>query len=96
MEMELTAKNNMVDYDELKENEYATFSRFNGEDGGGLVWLCRGCGKPVHISTEKDYYGQSWTIDFITLTATPSIKHDKAKSGCGWHGHLENGKFKEG
>lgn len=93
MIMELTANNNESDWQDLKENEYGVFSTMSGNEIIGLVFLCRGCGKTVRISTKGK---PSWNINFDTLTVTPSIRHDKDLGGCGWHGHLKSGKFEIG
>lgn len=46
-------------------------------------------GGPPHRSD-----GHTWQRtgdDFATLTLHPSIKRDRAKGGCGWHGWVKNG-----
>lgn len=48
----------------------------------GLILCCPVCGKSASGNHQ-------W--DAETKTLTPSIVHDI--DGCGWHGHLTNGKF---
>lgn len=51
-----------------------------GGGKNGLILCCPNCGKAS---------GGSHVYNKETKTLSPSIVHD----GCGWHGHLTNGKF---
>ncbi len=53
-----------------------------------LVIACPGCGK-ISGSAGGHVFNKE------TLSYTPSIVHDKNLGGCGWHGWLTNGEFKE-
>ena len=53
-----------------------------------LIIVCPGCGK-VSASAGNHIYDQD------TQTYTPSIVHSKNLGGCGWHGWLTKGDFKE-
>ena len=53
-----------------------------------LIIVCPGCGKATASRGEHIY-------DENTQTYTPSIVHDKNYGGCGWHGWLTNGEFKQ-
>lgn len=55
----------------------------------GLTFKCPGCNFPLGINIGSEH--PCWKIDFVTLTADPSIKHDRQKGGCGWHGYLKHG-----
>jgi len=53
----------------------------------GILMCCPGCGK-------KSGPKGKWKVDIQTESVTPSIHHDPALGGCGWHGYLTNGEFK--
>lgn len=53
-----------------------------------LVISCPGCGK-VSGSRGNHIFNKA------TLTYHPSIVHNKDFGGCGWHGWLKKGIFKE-
>lgn len=90
--MKLTIENNSVDWIELKPGEYA---RLQHKDiDWGLIFKCPKCGEPLGINTGTSAESPKWTIDFKTLTAKPSIKHERDGRGCGWHGYLTNGELK--
>lgn len=61
-----------------------------GGNGGltQLIIVCPGCGK-ASASRGKHVYNRE------TQSYTPSIVHDTNYGGCGWHGWLTNGIFKE-
>lgn len=83
------------DYDsyyDLKPNEYI-YTTYN-ENLYGIIFKCPGCGEPqgIHNNVMGVHKEDShWKIDFVTMTATPSILHDPKKGGCGWHGYLTKG-----
>lgn len=52
----------------------------------GLLMCCPGC-------AQRSGPRGKWTYDASTKTAMPSIHHDPAFGGCGWHGYLTNGVF---
>lgn len=83
----LTTLNNEADWVDLKSNEYAFFGKYQGDGLIGIVFKCPGCNEPIAVSKPI------WNINFEKLTATPSIKHDKGKGGCGWHGYLTDGEL---
>lgn len=67
---------------------------------GGLAYACAGCGELVSLDFECDGTdGPRWSVvsgdpaQPETLTTSPSILHDPAKGGCGWHGYLTKGVF---
>lgn len=53
-----------------------------------LIIVCPGCEK-VSASRGKHIYNKE------TQSYTPSIVHNTEYGGCGWHGWLTNGVFKE-
>lgn len=66
----------------------------------GLVHACAGCGEHVGLDFEREREGHpQWSVvsgnpaQPETLTTSPSILHDPAKGGCGWHGYLRAGVF---
>jgi hypothetical protein len=81
-------------FENLKENEYAFLVTYSEGKNCSIVYKCPGCNKAV-IITDKDsgHNNAHWEIDFETLTAKPSIVHDKNKGGCGWHGYLTDGEL---
>ena len=73
--------------DELGEEDFIQFTNMGSDVVIGLIFRCPGCKQPINIG-EK-----GWKVDSSTISATPSIVHDKDKGGCGWHGHLKNGEL---
>ena len=73
------------DTDDMKPGEAIVFDYSDGTKG--LILCCPNCGRASSSSTGNPKYNEA------TQTVTPSIIHDKALGGCGWHGHLKNGKF---
>lgn len=69
----------------------------------GAVWgygfACPGCGGTSFLALSGENPEPRWTVtegdvarpDAVTLS--PSILHDRARGGCGWHGHLVRGRF---
>lgn len=71
------------------------------EETCGLFYKCPcGCGRvgylPFRGRGRDGGQRPSWTWDGNKEkpTLAPSIHSDKAKGGCGWHGHLTAGIFK--
>lgn len=91
----LRKRNNQVDWRDLATDEYDIFNGVDGSEAIGLVFKCPGCDRAMFISTKPNNRGQKWSIDFTTLTASPSIRHDANHGGCGWHGYLKNTQFTE-
>ena len=56
----------------------------------GLVWCCPKCGQIT--STAR---GSKHVFNIETNSLTPSIVHNIKLGGCGYHGFLTNGEFKE-
>jgi hypothetical protein len=56
----------------------------------GLVWCCPQCGEATSTAN-----GSKHVFDPKTNSLTPSIVHSKKLGGCGYHGFLTNGIFKE-
>jgi hypothetical protein len=62
---------------------------FNSELGHlQLIVVCPGCGRESASAAKHKY-------DPKTVSYSPSIVHNKDLGGCGWHGWLRNGEFKE-
>lgn len=65
----------------------------------GYVYACVGCGRLSHIALPGALTpGPRWTATgdpgrVADLTLSPSILHDPAQGGCGWHGWLRDGVF---
>jgi hypothetical protein len=89
--MKLTTLNNTINsWEELQDGEYGLLTEYKTDNKCSLIFKCLGCGKPLTISIIGGSTN-TWRIDFETLTAKPSILHDREKGGCGWHGYLTNG-----
>lgn len=66
----------------------------------GYVYACVGCGSlsGIHLRGRVGE-GPRWRVESgdpgrpSSLTLAPSILHDPAKGGCGWHGYLRGGVF---
>lgn len=66
----------------------------------GYVYACVGCGavSGIHLHGRVGE-GSRWRVESgdpgrpSSLTLSPSILHDPAKGGCGWHGWLRAGNF---
>jgi hypothetical protein len=66
----------------------------------GYVYACVGCGSisGLHLHGRVGE-GPRWRVESgdpgrpSSLTLAPSILHDPAKGGCGWHGWLREGHF---
>jgi hypothetical protein len=56
----------------------------------GLVWCCPKCGQNTATAN-----GHKHVFNPKTNSLTPSIVHNKDLGGCGYHGFLINGIFKE-
>jgi len=83
MEMNL----NLVDDHDKLINKGDAMVYFNSELGyDQLMIVCVGCGK-------KSGSAGKHIFDKQTLSYHPSIVHNEALGGCGWHGWLKNGKF---
>ena len=62
----------------------------NNGDHISLVWCCPRCGKATSTARGcKHVYNEE------TRSLNPSIVHSKKLGGCGYHGLLTNGIFKE-
>jgi len=66
----------------------------------GYIHSCAGCGRPVSLDFAGARGGHpQWSViegDLArpeSVTLAPSILHDTAKGGCGWHGYLRSGVF---
>lgn len=67
----------------------------------GFMFTCPGCGQRsfLRAGAKKPEESPSWQItsggpnDVAHLALKPSIHHDEAKGGCGWHGWLTDGVF---
>lgn len=62
----------------------------------GIMFFCPGC---MHICSCNFTVIDgnpvwSWNGSREAPTIRPSIVHDPAKGGCGWHGYLTDGFFK--
>ena len=55
----------------------------------GMIVCCPKCGCSMASITEGHKY------DKETQSITPSLVHDTKFGGCGWHGWLTNGEFKD-
>ncbi len=55
-----------------------------------LIHCCPRCGKRTTTATGSDH-----VYNPGTKSINPSIVHNKKLGGCGWHGWLINGIFKE-
>lgn len=80
---------NLVDDNDLLLNKGDGLIVDYGDGRLGLIIVCPGCGK---LSGSKN---QKHTYDRDTQSYTPSIVHDVNLGGCGWHGWLTNGVFRE-
>lgn len=59
-----------------------------------MLIACPGCAKIIILSFgAEDKPRWDWDGNVKAPTLTPSIVHDPAKDGCGWHGFLSAGKF---
>lgn len=88
-------KNKRDDWDkDFTSEDYIVYSLYGDPDNKpiGLNFLCPGCGSLIGIDIGP--VPPKWSINFETLTATPSILHSKDGKGCGWHGYLTNGELK--
>jgi hypothetical protein len=72
------------------EEDFLVITARDSDKPVGLHFLCPGCKRLIGISIGEE--SPKWTINFETLTATPSILHTKPH-GCGWHGYLTNGEL---
>lgn len=69
----------------------------------GVVWgygfACPGCGSKSFLALSGENPEPRWTVvggDVArpeSVSLTPSILHDRAKGGCGYHGYLTAGSF---
>ena len=69
----------------------------------GVVWgygfACPGCGERSFLALSGENPEPRWTVtegDVArpeTVTLAPSILHERARGGCGWHGFLAAGNF---
>lgn len=62
-----------------------------------IIYRCPGCGEIVFCTLKPDPRTPAWEMTGTreAPTLSPSIIHDKAKGGCGWHGWLRDGVFRE-
>lgn len=81
--------NEIDNWSDLKENQYM-FLVNQGGVNCNIVFKCPGCQQPLSITNSGEPH---WSINFETLTATPSIRHKRDGVGCGWHGYLTNGEL---
>lgn len=82
-------KLNLVDNSDLLLNKGDARCVFNSKLGWTqLIMCCPGCGVISSSAGNHKY-------DKKTQSYTPSIVHDIKLGGCGWHGWLTNGEFKE-
>ena len=79
---------NLVEDDELLLNKGDALVVIGREDKLQLIIVCPGCGK-TSASAGGHVYNPK------TKSYHPSIVHNKDLGGCGWHGWLTNGIFKE-
>jgi hypothetical protein len=70
-------------------------ARQGSETPCGLIFVCPGCGCIVYCSFDGLDKAPRWTWngDRVAPHLRPSIVHDPAKGGCGWHGFLNHGNF---
>ena len=95
MKLTVNRKDTGKDWDsfaDLEPHEYLCFVDSKGEKCG-YAFKCPGCGEPLAINNQHEPNDPHWTIDFNTMTATPSILHSRNGKGCGWHGYLTNGEL---
>lgn len=83
----MNLKLNLVDDNEKLLNKGDAMIYLDGQIKK-LAIVCPGCGK-VSASAGNHVYNEE------TKTYHPSIVHNKALGGCGWHGWLRNGYFTE-
>jgi hypothetical protein len=77
---------------DLKDGDYIITSYKN--ELYGIIFKCPGCVEALGITIKDHKNEPGWSINFETLTATPSILHKRDGRGCGWHGYLTNGDLK--
>lgn len=77
---------------DFKENSYSFYTY--KDKLCGIHFRCPGCKEVIGIDIGYEPSQPKWTINFETLTATPSILHSRDGKGCGWHGYLTNGILK--
>lgn len=85
----ITLVRDIENWVDLKDGEYLFLTRYNSDEPCNIVFKCPGCNEPLSITNTGD--GPKWEIDFVKLTATPSIYHKRDGRGCGWHGYLTEG-----
>lgn len=91
--MRLEILNNEAELEDLKPNEYCITKRYSDDSLFGIIFKCPGCNRVISIGNKSTDGGPGWDIDFTTLTAKPSIVHNKKLGGCGWHGYLTAGEL---
>lgn len=85
----MSIKLNLVEDFDLLINKGDAMEYLNKNLGyNQLVMVCPGCGQ-ISASAGKHKFNKE------TLSYHPSIVHNKELGGCGWHGWLTNGIFKE-
>jgi len=85
-------------WDSLEPGDCVIVSHRSGAVAG-YAHACPGCGETSALNLEPRDGHPVWSVaggdpahpDGVTLS--PSILHDPAKGGCGWHGYLTNGVF---
>lgn len=61
-----------------------------------IVWICPNCKQRVtSVDRPENENGKAHIYYPETISMTPSIVCNKEHGGCGWHGFLTNGEFKE-
>lgn len=72
---------------------------FLSESLGAYLIKCPGCSMMLRLPIKQNAGSKEkpwdWNGDLEKPTLSPSIFHVKGYSGCGWHGWLRNGVFKE-
>jgi len=87
----MNIKLNLINDYDLLLNKGDGISIFNHELGyEQLIIVCPSCGE---ISAPMKKAGLRF--DKETQSVTPSIVHNTEFGGCGWHGFLTNGEFKD-
>ena len=67
------------------------------EEGGvNEIWNnCAGCGRRCFLRIGGEI-SPKWKLESLDpLTLSPSVHHNEALGGCGWHGYLREGKWVE-
>jgi len=91
----MTIKAKLTD-DASADNRAGVYQFSQNKDGGkaGLILRCPGCKELSFLPFRSGIHSEEWDLlNEDPIEITPSINHDKALGGCGWHGWLKNGEF---